>query len=485
MVNRASAERGGKSASPKLAPLVAGYVLALTFVAIFGLLSLSKVRETASTMNEVLSGHAENAIEVQHLTMLSERIGRTGRSYLLSGNGRFLRDLDAAREAFSAALVRLRASSVGTSAQRLLELVGELETEHEDAVNRVVQVRAQTGRASSVTPLLEAEVQPIRDRLVSILKTLTEQESAAFARARTEAEKTATMAIDSIAIAAVVTGAMLVGLTVLLGRTVRKLRRIRQDLDTLIGSLEERNKDLDAFAGRIAHDVGNLLAPLRITANHLQNVAGDDHRVRSSAERIERVTLRAAAFIAALLAFARAGQTSDDAPSATAVAPVLDETLDALASQRSLVGAEIDVDLEKDIRVACSAGLLQIVLFNLIGNALKFLEGRPVRKVQVQGRVRGPLCHLVISDTGPGIAPDVQARIFEPFYRAPANKLSGTGIGLATVQRIVERHGGRVSVDSVLGEGSTFVVRLPVAFVDIADRRVDITPHVRPRQHAT
>ena len=70
---------------------------------------------------------------------------------------------------------------------------------------------------------------------------------------------------------------------------------------------------------------------------------------------------------------------------------------------------------------------------------------------------------LRIDDTGPGIPEDARERIFEPFYRVPGTVASGTGIGLATVRRVVDVYGGRISVESTLGSHSSFRVWLPLA----------------------
>ena len=71
-------------------------------------------------------------------------------------------------------------------------------------------------------------------------------------------------------------------------------------------------------------------------------------------------------------------------------------------------------------------------------------------------------CELSIADTGPGIPADALPRIFEPFYRVPGTQTPGTGIGLATVHRIVEARGGSVTVESRMRHGSVFRVRLPL-----------------------
>jgi signal transduction histidine kinase len=103
------------------------------------------------------------------------------------------------------------------------------------------------------------------------------------------------------------------------------------------------------------------------------------------------------------------------------------------------------------------------VLLNLVGNALKFTEAGEVR---VTARVAGETFEVAVSDTGPGIAPEDQARIFEEFQQADTSnntrKHGGTGLGLAIARRIVELHGGAMGVESAGGRGSRFWFTLPV-----------------------
>jgi PAS domain S-box-containing protein len=101
------------------------------------------------------------------------------------------------------------------------------------------------------------------------------------------------------------------------------------------------------------------------------------------------------------------------------------------------------------------------VVSNLVSNAIKYTQ--PGGSVGVTLRATGEQVQLDVRDTGPGISPEAQARIFERFYRAPsvASDEPGTGLGLAIVKSIVEQHGGRVWVTSAVGQGSTFSVSLP------------------------
>jgi signal transduction histidine kinase len=92
----------------------------------------------------------------------------------------------------------------------------------------------------------------------------------------------------------------------------------------------------------------------------------------------------------------------------------------------------------------------------------------PVRRIIVRARPMGQLVRLEVEDTGPGIAPELQARIFDPFVRGEHSESSGTGLGLSTVKRLVESHGGSLGVRSAPGAGSLFWVELPVAVITAA-----------------
>jgi signal transduction histidine kinase len=104
------------------------------------------------------------------------------------------------------------------------------------------------------------------------------------------------------------------------------------------------------------------------------------------------------------------------------------------------------------------------VLLNLVDNAVKYAGDGGEVSVKLS-RAPGAVA-LAVSDHGAGIAPEEQMRIFERFYRATAARtrnVRGSGIGLALVKHIAEAHGGRVEVESAVGQGATFTVYLPVA----------------------
>ena len=111
--------------------------------------------------------------------------------------------------------------------------------------------------------------------------------------------------------------------------------------------------------------------------------------------------------------------------------------------------------------VQAAEGLLTQVLQNLIGNAMKYTRTEVTPEVHISAERRGSEWVFSVRDNGQGIPRQYQQAIFQLFTRLHAREVSGTGIGLSTVKRIVERHGGRVWVESEVGVGSTFYFTLP------------------------
>ena len=109
--------------------------------------------------------------------------------------------------------------------------------------------------------------------------------------------------------------------------------------------------------------------------------------------------------------------------------------------------------------IRADAGQLRRAIANLVENALRYGEGEPV---SVRARVSGGRILMRVVDKGPGIPLAEQARIFTPFYRAPGAAGHGSGLGLAIVRGLLEANGGRVRVESLPGQGASFVVELPL-----------------------
>jgi signal transduction histidine kinase len=260
----------------------------------------------------------------------------------------------------------------------------------------------------------------------------------------------------------------------LVGLLLSALRDERVRLQGMNERLRDQNRDLDAFAGRVAHDLRSALSPITMAPPLLRRAAADAERVLTIADRTERCALKVAAMIDALLAFARTTSISSDQPGP--LLPTVTEVLDELSALVARVGATVEVDEIPDVYLRLDAGLLHIVLANVMGNAVKYLDDQPERRVRISGQIDGSFCRIAVEDTGPGIPAHDRDRIFEPFFRVEGTRPPGTGIGLATVQRVLSACGGRIEVDSVVGRGSRFRIWVP-----LADRRHVGVPTGTPR----
>jgi GAF domain-containing protein len=151
-----------------------------------------------------------------------------------------------------------------------------------------------------------------------------------------------------------------------------------------------------------------------------------------------------------------------------AVAQTVATQVGSLAAEKPL-GFELALDDDLPIGQGDERRLTQVLL-NLVGNAIKFTD---VGKVAVRVSTRGDAYVVSVTDTGPGIAEADREKIFEEFQQADTTRAKakgGTGLGLAISRRIVEMHGGRLWVESTLGEGSTFAFTVPVR----VERQVDV-----------
>jgi signal transduction histidine kinase len=210
------------------------------------------------------------------------------------------------------------------------------------------------------------------------------------------------------------------------------------------------------------------LAVIRSAADNLADgVVHDDDRIRQYGQLVRREGLRLTELVEQTLELAglQSGQrTITTRP--VEVGRLLREVIAAAPA-----GMTMDVAIADELpAVAGDEAALRRVFQNLVGNAIKY--GADARWVGVTATRSTSSLAVSVSDRGIGIAAADQARIFDPFYRAPdvvAAQIQGAGLGLSLVKRIVEAHAGRITLRSAPGEGSTFTVTLPALHGDAAD----------------
>jgi signal transduction histidine kinase len=435
------------------------YGAAVALGAVFGGIALTQLRSTTEQLEAVIARSAQSVIEVERLHAANDHLGMAARGYLFTQDPSFLSESLAKAQEFRERLEVVAGTIDGGGAAQALASIRALDARAQVEMEDLFATRGQMSEQDIVA--MERHSQPLRDQVGAMIEALSRVQEEAFRTATSTAQDAATDAMHLLGTLAAVALVMATGLTIALVRTLRLLARGRVALEQSHVRLEHANQELEAFAGRIAHDLRNVISPLGLLGEMLGQGAPRAETVQRAGERLQRLTRNADRLIGALLDFARAGGqpgTPEPAPVAEVIRDIVAD-LAALAADRQ---ASVEVDAG-DVAVRCARGLLQTILMNLVGNALKYLEGAEQRVVRVSAHRAGTRCEITVADTGPGIPPEALGSIFQPFYRVPGVVEPGTGIGLATVYRIVEAHQGEISVRSRVGEGTCFVVRLPLA----------------------
>ena len=241
---------------------------------------------------------------------------------------------------------------------------------------------------------------------------------------------------------------------------ITRLKKAEERLKDTMGKLEESNRELEQFAYVASHD---LQEPLRMVASYTQLLARR-YRDKLDADANEFISFavdgaqRMQQLISDLLAYSRVTMRGK-AFEPTDCQAVFDEALTNLKVRIEETGAEVS----HGALPTMSGDRIQLVrlLQNLISNAIKF-RGEESPRVDVSAQRKGDEWVFTVSDNGIGIEPQYAERIFTIFQRLHGRgEYPGTGIGLAVCKRIVERHGGRIWVESAPGEGATFYFTLP------------------------
>ena len=224
--------------------------------------------------------------------------------------------------------------------------------------------------------------------------------------------------------------------------------------------LESANKELEAFSYTVSHD---LRAPLRAIDGFSQALLEDfpaevPEEARRYLARIRQATLRMGQLIEDLLNLSRVSRMAVDRR-ACDVTDIARQVV-ADCAQRD-PARNVDVSVREGMSADADPRLLRAALENLIGNAWKFTSTTPHARIEVGSLRDGAHVTYFVRDNGAGFDMAYADKLFTAFQRLHgANEFAGTGIGLATVQRIVHRHGGRIWADAQVGKGAAFYFTL-------------------------
>ncbi len=336
-----------------------------------------------------------------------------------------------------------------------LELAAAAVVTRERFVNDLQRVlfAAHHGDAHVALSILERQLKPEADALDDAVVKVVERNAQSANHLATR--------IDRLGRRSIVRAAALDGLSVLL--TVLAAFLVTRFMRRYTRLIEQRADELEQFAGRVAHDVLSPLGAASLALSYLTEKAGiQDPRARRMLALGQRGIERTRVIADDLLEFASAGARPDPSARAdvrTVVAAVIDEARQ-MADERQVT---LSIETVAGGSVCCTLGILSSLVSNLVRNGVKYVGQGPGKKVCVRAHNQGRFIRIEVEDNGPGLPTAMEAAVFEPYVRGPDNHQPGIGLGLATVKRVAEAHGGRVDVRSIAHVGCRFGLELPCA----------------------
>lgn len=235
---------------------------------------------------------------------------------------------------------------------------------------------------------------------------------------------------------------------------VAERRRAENALQVANGAVEQTNRELESFSYTVAHD---LRAPLRTIDGFSVALLEDygeqlNEGARAYLDQIRASAQQMAWLIDGLLALSRVSRTELHFASVD-----LSSMAKAILERLSGNDRGTHYTVMPDMTARVDPRLMSAVLENLLSNAWKFSARSPRRHIEFGCTVQDKERVFFVRDNGAGFDMSYSAKLFAPFQRLHrVSEFEGTGIGLATVQRIIERHGGRIWAESEVGKGATF-----------------------------
>jgi two-component system NtrC family sensor kinase len=245
------------------------------------------------------------------------------------------------------------------------------------------------------------------------------------------------------------------------GKTLEeKVKERTEELVEMQAKMAQADKlaSLGKLSAGVAHEINNPLGSiLTLTALTLEDMKEDDPD-RENLEEVITQTKRCRDIVKGLLEFSR---QSDLKTEPVNINRVLVNTLSLLGGQALLMNVNVIRQFKPDLPdVMGDESQLQQVFTNIILNGVEAMEEAGTLSVETRHNTAGELVEIVISDTGCGISTDKMDRIFDPFFTSKASG-DGTGLGLSIAYGIITKHRGTISVESEVGKGSSFTIRIP------------------------
>ncbi|MEZ6062707.1 MAG: ATP-binding protein [Planctomycetaceae bacterium] len=249
-----------------------------------------------------------------------------------------------------------------------------------------------------------------------------------------------------------------------LSQDQQKIRQLEERMRLLEDELMQAQKlsSVGALASSITHEFNNILTTVINYAK--MGVRHKDAKTRDkSFDRILSASQRASKITTGMLAYAR---NTGDRVEPVELSRLLEGVLVLVQKDLQMHRIGVDQDLQPAVWASANASQIQQILMNLIVNGRQAMKEGGRLKLATRDNVEDGWAEISVGDTGCGISNEKLQKIFDPFYTtktADARGQGGTGLGLALCRRIIEAHKGRIRVESEVGRGTTFTLKLPRA----------------------
>lgn len=409
--------------------------------------------------------HTQEVLSNLEATLSALKDAETAqRGFLLTGRKTFLKPYDDSRPLITIGVTRLNQLTLDNPVQqeRLREM-DQLVATRLNLLDRGINLRQQMGESYHAPVETLEQGQVLMDGLRMKVNEMKAMETSLLSEREQSANSAAQRTLMLIPLVSVLTIIVTSLALATILRELKQRQRAEQQLHTLNTELSRSNRELQDFAFVASHDLQEPLRKIQAFGDRLKSKYADALSTEGQdyLERMQNAARRMHTLINDLLVYSRV--TTKGQPFASVDLDLIArEVLNDLEVRIQQSDAQVEiVSLPK---IEADALQMRQLLQNLIGNALKFQrKGEPpLVKVTAESLADGN-CQIAVADNGIGFEEKYLDRIFTPFQRLHGrNEYEGTGMGLAVCRRIVERHGGQITAQSVPNQGTTFLVTLPI-----------------------
>lgn len=413
--------------------------------------------------------HTHLVIERLQAVLIDVTQAETGqRGYLLAGEEKYLEPYHAGLDQVDRDIEEVRKLTTDNPRQQeaISSLKGFVDARLALLVGRI-EIRRRTGLRAGDEPMEKGNgeelMNEIRKRISDMRHTEEQLLSRRLETAAAGARKMKTVIVLGNVLAILILSAAGFVVHREAGRRTlaeQELKHVNEHLERRTVELSETNNELESFSYSVAHD---LRAPLRQIAGYSNVLIQEygprlDGEARRYLEKVGEGARKMGRLVDDLLSLSRVGR-QEPSLQATPLDPLLRQVVEELAPECS--GREVDWQIGELFSAECDPGLMKQVFVNLLSNAVKYTGKRERAVIEVGQTIQNDLRVIFVRDNGAGFEMQYVGKLFGVFQRLhKARDFEGTGVGLAIVQRIIRKHGGRIWAEAELDHGATFFFTL-------------------------